>query len=100
MTTLERALALIEFSDLARTRYRPQGERKETARKVAHDKLTDESANEVYCALLGRPLLSDEANLLEAVAERLGRSIRWRHLELSIGHSDWKDGRYEAAGGA
>ena len=94
MTTLERALALIEFSDLARTKYRPQGERKATARKVAHDKLTDESAVEVYYALLGRPLLSDEADLLEAVAERLGKAIQWRHLELLVGHSDWKDGRW------
>ena len=54
--------------------------------------LTDRQARIVCDALLGRPLLADDADLLQLCAQRIGLAVRWMHVELRPG-AGWKPGR-------
>lgn len=45
-----------------------------------------------FDALINRPLLRDDADLLQKLAARLGIAIEWQHYELADGR--WTDGRY------
>lgn len=57
--------------------------------------MRDETARQIYAELLGRPLISEEADLLAELAQRLGHSVTWSHAELVAGEwLEWKEGRY------
>lgn len=54
-----------------------------------------ETARQVYAELLERPLISEEADLLVELAQRLGHDVAWSHAELLAGAEwlEWKGGR-------
>jgi predicted nucleic acid-binding protein len=54
--------------------------------------LTDRQARIVCERLLGRPLLADDADLLQLCAQRIGEPVRWMHVELKPG-APWLPGR-------
>jgi len=56
--------------------------------------LTDRQARIVVERLLGRPLLADDADLLQLCAQRIGEPVRWMHVELKPG-AEWQPGRKE-----
>lgn len=55
------------------------------------ESLTDAAAREKLRELCGRPLMCDDADLLQCLAARLGVRLSWKH-HLLDGES-WKDGR-------
>ena len=79
---LEKALRLINY--VTGNRPRPPQLRRSQAQFVGGKQVTDETARKLYAELLtlrGGVLFKDEADLLEAIAQRLGEPLRWR-----IGH--------------
>jgi len=54
--------------------------------------LTERQARIVYERLLGRPLLADDADLLQLCAQRIGEPVRWMHVSLTPG-AEWQPGR-------
>lgn len=61
-----------------------------TVARLQAAKLPEAEAQRRYAALLaqGRPpggLGRDDADLLQALAERLGKALTWTHVDLTIG---------------
>jgi len=54
--------------------------------------LTDRQARIVCERLLGRPLVGDDADLLQLCAQRIGEPVRWMHVSLTAG-AQWQPGR-------
>jgi hypothetical protein len=47
-----------------------------------------------YKSLLGRPLLTAQANRLESLAITLNRKLEWQHIDLNARKDEeWKRGR-------
>lgn len=92
---LIKALNIINYSDKACRIPRPPEGRRGKAQKVAYELLKEDTAEELYTELLtfrNGYLFKDEADLLEFVAERLGKPLQWRNKVLWDGES-WGGGR-------
>ncbi len=87
-------LALIRERIAARVAKRRETPLLATAHVV--EALTDRQARIVYESLVNRPLLADDADLLQLCAQRIGEPVRWMHVELKPG-AEWQPGRKEIA---
>ena len=54
--------------------------------------MTERQARIVYDALVNKPLAVHDADLLQMVAQRLGITITWQHIDLAP-FSQWEEGR-------
>ena len=61
-------------------------------RACIDSRMSRETATRLYYDLLGRPLLQDEADALEALALALGKEVKWQHCHL-LPTLSWEDGR-------
>jgi len=57
--------------------------------------MSDDQARRRWKELADERLHSDNADEIDALAERLGITIEWRHLDFSDPDAGWKPGRYE-----
>ena len=84
------ALALVRERITARVARRREDPLVATAHVV--EALTDRQARIVYEQLVNRPLLADDADLLQLCAQRIGEPVRWMHVSLTLG-AEWQPGR-------
>lgn len=61
-------------------------------RAYIDSRVSRETATRLYRSLLGRPLLQDEADVLEALALSLGKEVKWQHCHL-LPTLSWDNGR-------
>jgi len=83
-------LALVRERITARVAKRREDPLVATAHVV--EALTDRQARIVYEQLVNRPLLADDADLLQLCAQRIGEPVRWMHVELRP-DATWQPGR-------
>lgn len=60
--------------------------------------MSDEAARRRLAALVADPLEANwNADEVDLLAERLGVTVKWQHLDLSDPDAGWKEGRHGTA---